>query len=79
MGEGEISESTVGLRAKPALSYEADYPLRDGSTEALTVGLSCYERDTSLDRERLRPIMRGACGSQLRCWPQGQVPFTRTR
>ena len=50
MGEGEISESTVGLRAKPALSYEADYPLRDGSTEAPTVGLGRYERDTSLDQ-----------------------------
>ena len=32
------------------LCYEADYPLRDGSTEAPTVGLGRYERDTSLDQ-----------------------------
>jgi hypothetical protein len=32
------------------LCYEADYPLRDGSVEALTVGLSRDERDTFLDQ-----------------------------
>ena len=32
------------------LGYEADYPLWDGSIEALTVGLGRYERDTFLDQ-----------------------------
>jgi hypothetical protein len=32
------------------LCYEADYPLWDGSIEALTVGLGRYECDTFLDQ-----------------------------
>jgi hypothetical protein len=32
------------------LSYEADYPLWEGSIEALTVGLGRYERDTFLEQ-----------------------------
>ena len=32
------------------LCYEADYPLRDGAIEALTVGLGRYERDTFLEQ-----------------------------
>jgi hypothetical protein len=32
------------------LCYEADYALRDGSIEALTVGLGRYEGDTFLDQ-----------------------------
>ena len=32
------------------LCYEADYPLWDGSIEALTVGLGRYARDTFLDQ-----------------------------
>ncbi|HVO26062.1 MAG TPA: hypothetical protein VMW56_20800 [Candidatus Margulisiibacteriota bacterium] len=31
------------------LCYEAEYPLQDGSIEALRVGLGRYERDSFLD------------------------------
>lgn len=44
----ELGEEGRGFTLE--LCYEADCALRDGPIEALTVGLSRYERDTFLDQ-----------------------------